>query len=273
MPAIRGITICVGEWYARLRGICAWRNMRHLVSNLVVTDAATEPLIDLAPGERLFVTDAFWRPDADGVRPRFNKGLAMEEGLDALGRHGWILIHDADILLPDALPLDTIAPGTLYGARRRVLEDVSRWSPGFHWGEAPGAADGSPIGFFQLFHASDPNLPRVDPAAPLRKYWYDPHFGHAGGGDAYFLNHWPFASRKLLPIHVLHLGPIDTNWFGCAPEGRDMMARFVTQNRWARAMRMHEPGAAERGAEPVHRVRVPGYEPSTFELPFVAAGK
>jgi len=94
-------------------------------------------------------------------------------------------------------------------------------------------------------------------------------FAHAGGGDAAFMQHWSRNDWIVLPFDVLHLGPIDLNWFGCSPEGRDMMARFVTQNGWRRGMANFTPDAIERAPEPIERVQVPGYEPSHFELPFV----
>lgn len=259
MPAIRGITIAVGEWYARTLEITLVRNLRHLTEVVVVTSPGDDEVKEVAarfPHVRIFETDAFTRHGA-----RFNKGLAMEEGLDALGREGWILIHDADILFSDRLPLDLIKPGTIYGARRRILEDVSTWTPELSWASLPPVRDGGPVGFFQLFHASDPALVG-------KSQWYDVSFTHAGGGDAYFMAHWPRGRQVILPTEVLHLGPIDTNWFGTDREGRDIMAKFTHDNGWRRAMMRHSPEAAERAPEVPDRIEVPGYEPTGFELPF-----
>jgi hypothetical protein len=267
MPAIRGVTVCVGPWYAALLRITLVRNLRHLVETVVITtpeDEETQEIVKSVPGAILSVTDAFTRPDANGVRPRFNKSLAIEEsGFDILGRHGWIVVWDSDCLWPDSLPLDRLRPGHLHGARRRVLDDPARWHPGFDWGRCPPSRDGnSPIGFFQLFHGDDSALAGKRP-------WYDVSFAHAGGGDAAFMYHWPRSKHVMLPLEVLHLGKVDQNWFGTDPAGRDMMAAFVHRNGWRRAAANLDPTAVERVGEIVERVEVPGYPVSSFELPFV----
>ena len=169
-------------------------------------------------------------------------------------------IHDADVIFPDVLPVDIAIPTRLYGCHRRICRDPNEWTPDAPWSQWPRARDNAPIGFFQLFHAS---------AIVHKRPWYDVSFAHAGGGDAAFMQHWSRNDWIVLPFDVLHLGPIDLNWFGCSPEGRDMMARFVTQNGWRRGMANFTPDAIERAPEPIERVQVPGYEPSNFELPFV----
>lgn len=257
MTEIRGITISVG--YADLLAITLIRNMRHLTECLVVTspeDHATRAVAEVTPGVRLHVTDAFTRHGA-----AFNKGLAMEEALDTLGRSGWILIWDADIIMPESLRLEKLRAGTVHGAKRATLADVSAWHPDLDWSRLPVDDDGAPVGFFQLFHASDPVLRDTRP-------WYDVTFAHAGGGDAYFLTHWPPSRKIVLPLTCLHLGPRDTHWFGIDEAAKARMAAFVRRNGWRRA----EAGLADvtpaEGDIP-ERVSVPGYPPSGFELPFV----
>ncbi len=255
---VRGVTIASGEWYARTLEVCLWRNMRHFSECLVVTSPDDEEVQAVAgriPGVRLFVTDAMHRHGAS-----FNKGLALELGFDYFGRDGWLCIHDADVLFPDNLPLGSCVASRLYGARRRVCLDPSGWTPDAPWAKWPRHPDNAPIGFFQLFHAS---------AVADKRPWYDVSFAHAGGGDAAFMHHWSRNDWIVLPFDVLHLGPPDLNWFGTNDEGRDMMARFVTDNGWHRAARNFTAEQAARAKVPVERVDVPGYEPSTFELPFV----
>lgn len=259
MPAIRGVTASVG--YGDVLAITLVRNMRHMTECVVITspeDERTQEVARSVPGVRLSITDAFTRHGA-----RFNKGLAFEEaGFDVLGRHGWILIHDADVLLPDSVPWDQLRPGHLHGARRRVLADPGLWTPGLDWNACPKHPDGaSPIGFFQAFAAEDPALAGKRP-------WYDVSFAHAGGGDAYHMEHWHPTKRAMLPVEVLHLGVPDRQWFGTSDEAKDLMARYVTENEWRRAMRGLDPAAAQRAGELPGRVQVPGYEPSTYQLPF-----
>ena len=265
MISIRGITIAVGHWYAQTLSLCLPKNLRHLTECVVVTspqDIAVAALVRDLPGTRLHVTDAFTRHGAS-----FNKGLAMEEGLDVLGRHdGWVLIHDADIMLPDAVPWSLARPGFLNGARRRMLERPSLFRDDLRWDTLPISRDGGPIGFFQLFQAEDPCLTGKRP-------WYDVSFAHAGGGDAYFLNHWPNSRRAVLPFDCLHLGPRDSHWFGLEPDQRDVMRAFIVRNGWTHSHPNIDKTAADRVGPIKDRVEVPGYPPSGFELPFVKRAK
>jgi hypothetical protein len=260
VPGIRGISVSVGQWYAETTRITLPRNLRHEVEHLVVT-APDDPVIEVVagvPGASVLVTDSFYLGGAS-----FNKGRAMCEGFRALGRRGIVLITDADILLPDDLHLERFQPGKLHGARRRILDDPSRWHPGLDWGTCPLSRDGTaPIGYFQMFAADDPVLDD-------KEYWYDPTFAHAGGGDAYFMTHWGTGKFCMLPVECLHLGPKDSNWFGADDQStRDLMAKFVTLNGWTRAAGNFTAEQVQRAGDLVERVEVPGYV-SDYELPFV----
>jgi hypothetical protein len=261
LTGLRGITISIG--YAECLEITLVRNMRHFARCVVITspeDEATQRVARSVPGVQLVITDAFRRYGA-----RFNKGLCFEEAWDTVGRDGWWLIWDADILLPDAIPTEHIQPDQLHGARRRLLKaGPAYWRPDLEWDRYPVHRDGGPIGFFQLFHAD---------AIAGKRPWYDVTFSHAGGGDAYFMTHWPRHKLCVLPMEVLHLGDNDRNWFGVDPEGQDLMAAFVIRNGWTRAAAKHDARAIERVGEIVERVEVPGYDPTGFELPFVARAK
>lgn len=273
MPAIRGITIAVGSWYAKTLAICLPRNMRHLTECLVVTtseDEEVKAVVASVPGARVFETDAFHRHQA-----RFNKGLAMEEGFSSMGRHGWCAIWDADIVWPDTLPLDLLQPDRLHGVRRKILEDPTRWTPDLDWRGLPMSRDGGPIGYTQIFRFDAPSLQG-------KPFLYDPTFAHAGGGDAYFMSLFHPGKRIVLPVDTLHLGPVDTNWFGLSQESVDLMAKFVHRNGWLRAKARHSMESVHRAGELIDRVgevvrregdrtwyQVPGYAPSDFELPFV----
>lgn len=257
---IRGLTVAVGDWYAATLAVCLYRNMRYMSECLVITtpgDHAVKAVASKVPGVSVFETDAFTRHGA-----AFNKGLAIEEAFDRMGREGWILIHDADILFPDAMPLDNLDPEKLHGATRRILENPNHWHPGLDWSVCPVSRDGGPIGFFQLFHADAPSLRDKRP-------WYEVSFAHAGGGDAYFVHHFPVPDRVILPVEVLHLGPKDTHWFGTDDASKDVMAAFIVRNGWARSHPRVDRTADARLGEIVERVEVPGYEPTGYELPFV----
>lgn len=263
MVPIRGITVSVSQAYADLLAISLPRNMRHLTECLVVTEPG-DPAVEVArsiPGVRVYETNSFTKHQA-----LFNKGLCMEEGFDVLGRHGWILIFDADIVLPDSYDLPPLRTDTLYGVRRRCLADPSTYRDDLNWRACPAMLDGGPIGFHQLFHADAPAL-------ESRRPWYDVTFAHAGGGDAYFMDLFPRDKRRVLPIDVLHLGERDRSWFGTSPEAREVMKAFVVRNGWTRGRRDIDPRVIDRVGDFPERVQVPGYEPSDYDLPFTRRAK
>lgn len=212
-------------------------------------------------GARLFVTDAFIRHGA-----YFNKGLALEEAFDHFGRHGQILIWDADILFPPSIPWGLLRPNSLNGCRRRVCNPPSRWSESLDWRGCQVHRDGGPIGFWQCFNADAPALADKRP-------WYDVSYAHAGGGDAYFMSLWPASNRCVLPFDVLHLGPVNRHWFGTSPEAIDRMSAYVHRMGWRGPVNQHDATATERVGELIDRVNVPGYEPSDYMMPFERRAK
>lgn len=258
---MRGIVVCVN--YDDLLEITLRRNMRHLEECVVVTsptDERTKKLAGSIPNVRIYETDAFYRFGA-----KFNKGLAIEEGFDFLGREGWILIWDADTLFPEDMDLSSIVPGKLYGARRLILDNPKTWKEDMNWDGLPVSNDRSFPGYFQLFHASDPIISQLP--------WYDVTFGHAGGGDGYFESRWPSERKIRLPFRVLHLGPRDVNWFGRASPRTDdaenvmaahhmrEMERFLIWKGWRRPTRRHEDVTKYN-----EKVEVPGMPPSGYKL-------
>ncbi|NCX56491.1 MAG: glycosyltransferase family 2 protein, partial [Burkholderiaceae bacterium] len=210
---IRGFVVCVG--YDDLLAITLPRNAIHLSEIVVVTtaeDVATQKVVSEVPNARCFVTDAFYRHGA-----RFNKGLALEECWSASGRHGWILIWDADIIFPDDMSeqvkVEDLNPCMMYGAPRLILKDPSKWTPDYDWNTAKRTLDRCYPGYFQLFRADDPHIAQLP--------WYDVTFNNAGGGDGYFDTRWPWAEKMKFPFTVLHLGERDANWFGRATKRAD----------------------------------------------------
>ena len=207
---VKAIVVCVN--YDDLLAVTMPAVLPHVAELLVVTapaDAKTQALVAGHPNARAHVTDAFYR---DGAK--FNKGRAMEEGFDALGRDGWMLVLDADILVPPDLSaqLDRLRPrpGLLYTPRRRILADPTEWwrhTDPKTWGRLPlRVEDKGHYGYFQLFHAADPVL--------RRRPWYATEFTHAGQCDDKFQHLWPVARKPRPDFEVLHLGRCDENWFG-----------------------------------------------------------
>jgi hypothetical protein len=203
---IKGIVVCVG--YDDLLAITLRRNMRHLTECLVVThpgDAATLELAASCPDVRTHVTDAFYRGGAS-----FNKGAAMEEGFDTLGREGWIVVWDADTLFPDVVRLPRLTKGFLYSPPRLIQANpaIAASRLDVAWNTAQPTVEDCHAGYFQLFHADDEAL--------RERPWYDVTYVHAGGCDHYFQAKWPRQNKIRPGFSVLHLGPRDQNWFGRA---------------------------------------------------------
>jgi hypothetical protein len=249
---INAVTTCCG--YDDLLAITLPRNLRHVASVTVVTspeDTKTQELSRRFERVRCHVTDAFTRHSA-----KFNKGLALELAMQAMT--GWILIIDADTLLPDDFRIPYLHPSCIYGCRRRILDDPREYRDGLNWQRYPVCRDRDIYGYFQLFNSECPYI--------HERPWYDVHFTHAGGCDAYFVSRFPADRKVWLPQRVLHLGPRDRNWFGRCTERLDVEPVTQTQDEMEALLRSkgwHRP----RTEEPINdRIQVPGYKDTGFEL-------
>jgi hypothetical protein len=202
---VRAITVCVN--YSDLLAATLPSILRHVRDLLIVTTPDDLQTIDLAirASVRLLKTAAFYQ-NGD----TFNKGRALEEGFDVLGRNGWILVLDADVMLPRRLKLGQLEVGCLYSPYRRMLvQPGAPIPPQSDWRHlliGPEDRTGEYAGYFQLFHASDPVL--------ADKPWYPSHWPTAGGCDSDFWMKWPKAKRRRPRFEVLHLGEAFTNWRG-----------------------------------------------------------
>lgn len=261
----KGVVVCVG--YDDLLAVTLPTILPHVESLTVVTDfddRRTAALVKQAQRcggtVELLCTDAFYRHGAV-----FNKGLAIEEAFDFIGRSGWILVLDADILLPPAmgaLDVRRLNPAVLYGAPRRICDPPEAYRSDKPWGKYPAGKDKEHAGYFQLFHASAPSI--------AEQPWYDVHFTHAGGGDGYFQSRFPAQRKAYLPFEVLHLGPRDQNWFGRvtprldgalvegAARARTLMRSFLGWKGWVRT--------GVRPSSFDERVEVPGYRKTGWKL-------
>ncbi len=204
---IKAITVCVG--YDDFLRLTLPRLVLHVTKVLVVTtpgDVRTHALAAEYPDQvEIYKTDAFYRNGAS-----FNKGLAMEEGFDFLGRDGWILILDSDIVLPAVLPPLTLTVGKLYTPSRRILSNAAidglKDVNTIDVEQLPVRQESGNFGYFQLFNAADPVI--------QQQPWYGIDWVHAGGCDSVFQKRWAKQNRLRMPFHVVHLGDPDNNWFG-----------------------------------------------------------
>lgn len=197
---IHALTVCV-DYSDELRlSLPRWRPL--LQSYTIVTDTKDEATAALAEehGCRLHRTDVFYANDA-----YFNKGAAMEEARKLMPWEDWIIFVDADIVPPvnwyHVVVTARPKPGILYSAWRHQCSDASRLDD--DWPKING--DGLGVGYFQLFHTSDPRVQDQD--------LIETHWAHAGNYDNAFMHRWPHTLRAALPMKLIHLGEKD-NWFG-----------------------------------------------------------
>ena len=177
-------------------------NRHHFDDVMVVTTPDDEETQAVAKANncQLHITADFYSNSA-----QFNKWTPLEQGLDKLGRRGWICIMDADVAWPKELPPMALTRGKLYSPRRYIHLPPSL-PPEETWAQLP-VHNVSNIwaGYTQIFHSLDPHLPRPP--------WHKPH-KNAGGPDTVFQNNWPAHLKERLPFKVLHIGPTETNWGG-----------------------------------------------------------
>lgn len=138
----------------------------------------------------------------------FAKSKAINDGLATLEEKDWILILDADILLPatfrEDIEAQLLSPECLYGLRSRtVFMDARALDDNKAIDDTDQFLDKNrlPAGFFQLFHASHgeqyPEISR-----------------NAEGDDIVFARQWPPNRRVMLDMPCVHLGLPMMNWSG-----------------------------------------------------------
>lgn len=225
------LTVCIGfEDY--LLQTLPW-NRGQCDRYFIVTDRASSPLRALARQHRLDLIETE-RVHEGGAA--FNKGAAINAALGALGPEGWVLLLDADIVLPPHARSRMEEAGdeeALHGCLRTMCPSYSAWmryldnaQQGFAWDlEPPFRYQGSgrrlreddheapetrllPLGFFQLFSMSSRCLRLRAP--------YPEQSSNAGQSDLEFALEWP-RTAFIKGLRVVHLpsGPqVGANWNG-----------------------------------------------------------
>lgn len=205
---LRAIMVSVD--YSDLLAMTLPYNRHHFSEVMVVTtpeDVKTQE-VAAANGATVFATRSFYDRGAS-----FNKWVALEQGLNAFGRSGWLCVMDADVVWPKALPAFERKVGKLYSPLRRMREPLTI-PPENEWAKFPIHRNVTEwAGYSQIFHADDPVL-----GPPP---WHEVDWKHAGGADSFFQRKWAPENKVRPPFEVLHLGEAGRNWFGRATRRAD----------------------------------------------------
>lgn len=202
---IRFVTVAVN--YADILDVTLAYNANRMQSILVVThgcDKETQAVCRKHDVDCIATNAMF----ADGAY--FNKYAALEIGLETIGRHGWLGLIDADILLPKVHHNWEKRVGNLYVPRRYVCPRIPI-APDLppderKWRRFKPAPKDSLVGYCSIFHSLDPVLGK----AP----WHNVTSQWVAGPDREFQCLWAPQNVVRPPIEVLHLGLTGRDWCG-----------------------------------------------------------
>ncbi len=210
---IHALTVCVNYAAELAVSIDRWRP--GLASWTVVTDHDDQHTAELCKAYDVTCckTDAFYRFDAV-----FNKGAALEETRRFIWPDidgDWLLLLDADVVPPEgwgeSLKDASCKPGHLYGARRYQLPPTFNADVDMTLRPKQRIdGDGPAVGFFQLFHTTDPvvQMKLIRDGELIETCWR-----HAGVYDSHLMHLWTPRNVQRLPLALGHLGERD-NWWG-----------------------------------------------------------
>lgn len=173
------------------------------------SDCATKEIVKKYSNVSIVETDIFYKDNHP-----FNKGAALNIGLQNIKNKDWILIGDADCIYPNNLAnlVANLDKNCLYGMRReivnssKVLHDIlvgkNKPNP-----KLEKAMHYTP-GYFQLFNTSSDKW--------LNKIITYPEFPTAQRVDRWFAkyNFLPNERKIIDEAFVIHLGPTTINWSG-----------------------------------------------------------
>lgn len=206
---MRLTSVCICINYADLlsKSLERWHlGTERLIIGTSWADKATQELCRFHNIE-CHVSDVYY---ANGAK--MNKGAGLSELIfmkRVRENADWLLTFDSDIVPPidwrSQLEGSRLQAGKIYGAYRyQQPENVINPTVDF----SRKMRQGWVLGFFSLFHASDPRLPKI--TDPL----FDICWPHAGNYDTAFTDRWGRHDQVLLSIPMIHLGEERSNWAG-----------------------------------------------------------
>jgi hypothetical protein len=222
---IEAVIVCVD--YDDYLSITLPRHAQMFDELIVITSSKDQNTQTLCSslGVKCLVTDLFY--DNNDI---FNKGKAINAGLQMLSLDDWVLFFDADVLLPknfrSLINQQELNPGNLYYTGRvNAKNDKNQITAYLDNDSIPNNwiikgneyFDQAPHGYFQFVNQ------KASIIKTLGKKWYPEIFNNAGDCDLQFSKIWPEQKQTLLPqpqftvVHLPHDSSIHTrgtNWFG-----------------------------------------------------------
>lgn len=211
LPAANRIdVVIISVDYNDFLEITLERNRRIFDHITVVTSPSDNRCVEIceANGVNVVVTDSMY---SDGAK--FNKGKAINDGLNSISDPDVVLLMDADIIVQDFAGLSDIEEDCIYYRDRIMLRDYDSYdrftnlhiyNQNSYLFEKNGASGFEvesigPVGYFQLFKYN-------------RRAHYPESFTDASWSDVRFAN--KFRRKFKIDTPVLHLGESRKNWSG-----------------------------------------------------------
>ena len=164
-------------------------------------------------GVNFIVTDVMYENDA-----KFNKGKAINKGIESINEPDFILLLDADIIVNSEINIDELVEDVFYTSDRWICKDYNSYKR-FKYGEITiediGKCENNKgLGFFQLFNINNNVIDKnkVFPESSNDAAWSDLMFRDK------------FTKRQTIENDIIHLGDPYMNWNGRRTN------RFLTDN-------------------------------------------
>ena len=164
-------------------------------------------------GVKCITTDAFYEDDFV-----FNKGKAINIGIESIVNPEFILLLDADIIVTNKFDLSNLELDTLYTSDRWICYNhfqYEKWKKGeTSVNNLPKYERDNGYGFFQLFNFNN----------SLDVKWYPSELENSSHPDLKFSSYFP--KKQTIDVDIIHLGYVKKNWNGRKSE------KFLTDEQF-----------------------------------------
>jgi len=165
-------------------------------------------------GIKCITTDVFYE---DGFK--FNKGKAINVGIESIINPEFILLLDADIIVTNKIELTNLETDTLYTSDRWICYNhfqYERWRKGeTQANNLPKYERDNGYGFFQLFNFNN--------SIGINRY--NDELENSSHPDLKFSSHFP--KKQTIDVDIIHLGYVKKNWNGRKSE------KFLTDEQFS----------------------------------------